>query len=559
MKKLRLKRIIAIATFFCIMVVSFTSCSRSKPTSNSSSSSVSAASQAAESSSAVQSSSAQTTVLSNIASAASDVYGNSKQAASYSGKSYFAKDAKKKETKISINNKKIIAPTIASTAAANSIIKRTQIEGVDGSFKDAKINESPRNLGGKSYIFATFWPGNWQGKSSVEAQRCSAAKSAVEKDYNCKIQIKTMNLGTYIKDMTTAKSGGKVYANVLEFLNDPVITTGDLTDLRSVNTVGVKTNQWNPVQTLVASYKGGVYGVGVRYDTVEHDIILYNKALAQKYNLGDFYTMVSKGQWTDDMFLQVCERFKKENNNSSISACQGLYLQELLGLVYTNWSSPFGITQSKYIFNGTDSSVLDVLNYCQSFVKAGLYNTKCTASDFKSNGTYEQTNEDAALSQTNFDSGKTLFFIGSDTILPDAVKRAKSDYGLLPLPKGPAADGYTAVIRNAKFFSLFSGDPDSQNSGALLTALANRTNIKTSGIISNNTSLVRDVQSVNTLTENYKYKQILNVELCSAGKLPNIYYGAALSSVIKQASSPKQAMDSISKSAQSEINKNFGQ
>lgn len=477
-------------------------------------------------------------------------------------KSFFNSAAKSKETKISINNSKIQAPPVVSSAPAASIIKRTQIEGVDGSFVDAKLNETVKNHGGKTYKFMTCWPGEYQGgkNATQDAQRCADAIKSIENDYNCKIKIVAMP-GDALKGITSARTAGTVYADIFDYLANglPIFTCGNGADLMEVKSVDVKANRWNPLETLVSSYKSQVFGVAVRYDWSEQDILFFNKRLAQKYNLGNFYDMVNKGQWTDNIFLQVSQRFKKVAP-SNIFACEAMYPTHLLNLVYTNWSSPFGITENKYIFNGTDSSVLDILSYLQTYIKSGLFDTYYNKSDLKTDGTFQCDISDYSHASTAFQNGNSLFFFGSngDAVLPYLVKSSKDDYGLLPLPKGPAADSYSTVISNVRFLSLFN-DPDVENSGSLLTAIANRTNIKTADIISHNTTLVRDQQSIETLTNNYKYKQILNVELSSAGNLPYIYYGAAIPSVFKQQATPKQAMESIAKKAQTEIDKAFGQ
>lgn len=480
----------------------------------------------------------------------------------YTGNSVFSNRQKSKETKISINNPHIVAPTIPPKAPAASIIKKTEVEGVDGSFGDADLKETVKDLGGKTFILATCWPSEYQGGkgASTDAQRCADALKSIQKDYNCKIKLISYPGADKI---TSARSAGNVPANILDLLASGLhddLLNGNGIDLRIVKSVGVETKPWNKALTLVSSYKRGVYGVGVRYDRLEQDILFFNKVLAGKYNLGDFYDMVNQGQWTDDRYLQVCQRFKKLSGGNTTVA-NAMYPQYFLNLVYTNWTSPFGITNKKYIFNGTDSTVLDILNFCQTCVKQGLFDTFVTHSDWKSDGTFAACDADYTHNLGIFNQGKELFFFGSngDVVLPWVSQSAKNDYGLLPLPKGPSADDYSTVITNARFYSLFNGGPDVEDSGTLLVAIANRTNIKTADIIAHNSTLVRDKQSVTTLTQNYLHKQILNITLASAGKLPDIYNAAALKSAFLQEMTPKQAMDSIQLKAQTEINTNFGQ
>lgn len=483
------------------------------------------------------------------------------KAPKYDKKSYFTNDASKKETKIGINNKNIKGASIPSSAPGASIVKRTTIEGVDGSFYDAKIAEASRNLGGKTYTFATFWPENWKkGKNATQdAIRCASQLDAVQKDYNCKINIKALNANTYLKDVTTARTCGKVYADIIEMADEmsDMYTSGDCADLLGVKSVNVNGNPWNKAYILLTSYKNKDYGIGLRYDNISHRIMLFNKKMASKYNLGDFYGMAAKGQWTDDIFLQVSQQFKKVNNDKSVFNCVGLHPQEILDLVYTNWTSPFGITNTKYIFNGLDSSVLNILGYAQNFVKSGLYDTNFTKTDFSSDGKFSACWSDVSYAINRFNTSKALFLITDDTALSYFISGSKDPYGILPLPKGPAADDYTALIGDIRYFSLFEGNPEIENAGALLTAIANRTNVKTADVVNHNAAFVRDQESVTTLTNNYKYKQIIMG--CVSSDFSEIYNGAAIKCVFKQETTPMQAMQSISKSAQTAIDKTYGQ
>lgn len=484
----------------------------------------------------------------------------------YNSKSFFNSAAKRKETKISIVNSKISAPKIASSAAAASIIPRTKVEGVDGSFIDPKITETVKDLGGKTYIFAakdTDFFSN--GKTATkDALRCYKAIKSIEKDYNCKIKIKT--LGS-LRDITATRSAGKVYANIFEMqatgageAEGLLISRNTGADLAHVSTVGVKTNQWSPATTLITSYKSKVLGVSLRYDWSEQNFLFFNKKLEQKYNLGDFYSMVDKGQWTDDLFLQVCEQYKKVGPKGTY-AIEALYPTFFTMLVYSNWSSPFGITNTKYIFNGTDDSVLNILNYTRQLVSEKLYDPYYTKSDMQKDGTFICSASDWTRSEAQFAAGKSLFYIGSNgsAVLPHFSSAMSDNYGIIPLPKGPSADTYTTVITNALYFGLLDGDPDIENSGALLTAIANRTNVKTTDIVANNAVYVRDQQSLTNLTNNYKYKQILNVELSAAGKMPDIFYGGAVTCVLNGSQTPKQAMEAIARKSQTEVNIAYGQ
>lgn len=563
-EKCLFKQAAVISAAALIMTSLFTSCKGKTVNSVSSQTASLSSSEELSSNEAASSSQASVSTLNIVGPNASNSDNNVSKGvskANYSSKSVFNPVDNKVESKISINNRHIFAPSIPSSAIGASIIPRTTIEGVDGTFYNPKITESPRNLGGKTYTFGTFWTQTWEGGKSAtkDNKRCAQALTDIQRDYNCKIKIENLDTGTLLKNTTAAKSSGRVYCDIFELQPEmkSLYTTGNCADLLTVKSVNVKGNQWNPTYILLNSYKNKDYGIGLRYDNIGEEIIYFNKQFDTKYNLGDFYNMVNKGQWTDDVFLQICQRFKKLNNDKSIYACQGLFPNNILNLVYSNWTSPFGITQKKYIFNGSDNSVLNILNFDQGFVKGGLYDTYCDKSDFQANGIFKNCMNDAVNAMTNFNAGKTLFQLAGTERLPYYYANCKCDYGILPYPKGPSAADYTALISSNRYFCLEDGNPDLENAGALLTAMVNRTNLKTTDITANIAAEVRDEQSVNVLENNYRYKQIITN--CASDDFMNIYAGAAMNCVLKQSETPKQAMDSISKSAQSAIDVAYGQ
>ena len=466
------------------------------------------------------------------------------------------------DTDIGINNSNASANVDANKAGA-SVVARNEVEGVDGSFKDVTLKETKMDLKGRKVVFALNTPEKvFSATGDSDAQRCYAALKAIEKDYNCTIELVQHKSGEEgAKEIATAKASGKVLYNVMllqaNAANSLLKTTGYGADLRNVKTIGFNNNDWNAVFTLSSSYKMKVMGVGVRYDWIEQNIMFFNKSLANKYNLGNFYDMVNSGKWTVNNFISICETYKNRSGSKNY-AVESMFPQTFLITAYANWTSPLAISAktSSYIFNGTSSQVLDALTTVQNAVKKGLFNPNYTKTAIDSNGLYKQVYKDYETARDNFVNGKALFFIGSNGIdvLPYIYKNAIDDYGLLPIPRGDSSTNYSTVITNTKYFSLLDGSPTIEEDGAILTAIANRTNIATKDIEANNKIRCRDSQSVKMLTQNYKFKQILNVEL-SPGDIAAIYHGAAVPAVLGQEKSPKQAMESIESKITTEINK----
>ncbi len=467
------------------------------------------------------------------------------------------------DTNIGINNSNISEPSVDKDAEGASIVNRTEIEGVDGTFYDVELKETKMDLKGREIIFGAHYKKNYEATGSADAQRCYKALKKIEEDYNCKIKL-VQFIGTTegAKQITTDKASGKLTYNVIDLLSATMDQiwkkTGLGADLRNVKTVGVETNPWNPTVTLMSSYKSGVYGVAVRYDRIEQSIVYFNKALAEQYQLGDFYELVRKGEWTTDKLKEICQQFKEKSGGSKW-AFQAMFPQHYFNFIYANWSSPVAIVEengaSRYVFNGNSSNVLDMLSYVQDCVTKGLFNPAYTKSTIK-DGKYTLNYQDYLDALANFNDGNTLFFLGTngDATLPKIYSDAIDDYGILPMPMGPNAANYSTFISGMQALAIIEGDPYIEEDGAILTAIANRTNVKVKEIEKRNKSLVRDSQSLTMLTQSYKFKQILEAKGLGSG-----YAAVGIPCMLDLQSSPKQAMESIANSCTASINEYYKQ
>lgn len=185
---------------------------------------------------------------------------------------------------------------------------------------------------------------------------------------------------------------------------------GCFADLSNVNSVALKTNQWNPLFTYITTFQNKTYGVGLRYDRIDSYVLLFNKMLASKYDLGNFYDFVDKNQWTFNMFMQKSLQFKIDA--PKINVCEGLYPQDILNMVYADYTSSFEFSQQqhKWFFDTTEPNLLNTLYYfCRNYIRSGLYNTKYDSSDFQSDGSFKACAADSDYSKNLFINGKSLF------------------------------------------------------------------------------------------------------------------------------------------------------
>ncbi len=433
---------------------------------------------------------------------------------------------------------------------------------VASSGKDPVLKESVRDLKGRTVKFATFWrdwDGTNQGIETNEQQELNlAALKSVEKDFNCKIEVILMSSKTYLSDIAAARAAGVVYANVFQLQKemDPLYHSNSVANLAAVESVGLKTNDWNPAITAMTTYKGKVYGVGVNQNRLMYDVVFFNKTLAQRYNLGDLYEVVRKGEWTHDKFLAVNEQVKKASN-SKIIPTVGCYTCSLKDLIYSNKTMPIIVKDGKTVFNGQSNDVLNMLNFIQQFPKSGYYYN--TAMNM-----YDHAAETVTASQSAFQQGKCMFYITAAWMASNFSKKMKDEYGILPMPKGPDANSYVNVLTNSRYMSLFDGDPNIEDSGAIMVALINRSNMKLADWENSQLSVLCDEESLEMLQIIQKSAVALSgdqhLEDPTDGPANNYdmdYWTNSINDILRGTKTPKQAMDEIANPAQALLDDMF--
>lgn len=428
--------------------------------------------------------------------------------------------------------------------------------------KDPVLKETVRDLKGKTIKFATFWQ-DWDGTNrgieSIQQQEMNAAAiKSIEEDYNCKIEIVLMSSKTYLSDIATARSAGIVYANIFQLQKEmsPLYRSNSVADLSRVESVGLTTNEWNPAMTAMTTYKGKVYGLGVNQNRLMYDVIFFNKTMAEKYNLGDFYQMVRDGEWTHDKFLELNEKVNKASNRK-VFGTVGCYTCSLKDLIYSNQTLPIVSQDGRVMFTGTGNDNLKMLNFIQEFAKNGYYYN--TAMNM-----YDHRADTVTASESAFEQGKSLFYITSAWMASNFSKKMKDEYGVLPLPKGPDADSYVNLITNSRYMSLFDGDPDIEDSGAIMVALINRTNMKVADWEDSQLSMLCDEDSLEMLQKIQQSPVVITgdqyMEDPTDGAANNYdmdYWTNAINDILRGSKTPKQAMDEIANPVQALLDDAF--
>ena len=412
------------------------------------------------------------------------------------------------------------------------------------------FSETIRDLDGKTIKLASFWA-DWTGgeSASVEQQECAKALEAIQKDYNCKIELITLT-DTYTQDINTAIASGTIYANILELQSEhlTLASGGNLMNVKEIKNLEIQKNKWDTDAAQATSIGDKQYGVGFlmpQQQSTNRNVLVFNKELVNQYSLGNFYEMVQKGEWTFDKFTSVCQDVVTKSNG----AVQGMIDQYGQGnhFIFANATSPLALKDNKYQFNGMDEKVLRALQFLQDYNKKGLYDIK------------DYVGKDYGLTESNvFMSRKTLFFNTDYWTVPQIFASGMpDDYGVLPFPKGPDAEDYTTIVTNSRYFSFIKGDPDIEDAATIMVAIANRCHLTNEEWIQKQAeTALRDDESIEML------ELILNSPSAntSANSPLGLDYIVATNDVIYDMSkTPKQAMEGIAEACQAKVDEYYGQ
>ncbi len=421
--------------------------------------------------------------------------------------------------------------------------------------RDHVIYETVKDMGKRTFKLGTFWPQEYIKGTFANSEFRAAQLRQIEKDYNCTIEIVAMSSDTYARDISARKAAGQIYAHVFDLqtqFND-LITNGTLANLRTVSSVDLKKNEWNMAMTLAATIKDGIYGVGVDQEKILRAYIYFNKNIAEKYNLGNLYDLVRKGEWTFDKFEELSKTVY-EKSNHKIYGCAS-YLRYWLGnFAYANETSPVILVNNKAVFNKTDEKLLNVWNYWRNYAKAGLMDRKL----FKElNPAGNEAKTESTMGA--FTSGKALFFHCNEYAPPYLSPVMEDDYGLLPIPVGPDAKskGYKSIITDARYYALYDEDPDIEDSGIILKAIANRCYHRIKDWDNAMAVSLRDEESLEMMhiVMNGELQIVAGGDVLKGGMYD--YNVKAIPKIMLLEQTPKEAFDAISKSVQVQMDKYY--
>ena len=159
--------------------------------------------------------------------------------------------------------------------------------------------------------------------------------------------------------------------------------------------------------------------------------IMFNKSLAQSYELGNLYEVVLKGDWTYDYFLQLVADVYQDNGNDKRDEGDFYGMTQLASNAIMTWTYAFENPICKKDEEGVPKISLksDKIDTIVSRIYDMCYNTNGVWCDF----TQGSREFDACKL---FYNEKTIFtqnILGA--VLTEDLRNFEDDYGILPMPK----------------------------------------------------------------------------------------------------------------------------
>ena len=172
--------------------------------------------------------------------------------------------------------------------------------------------EKGLNFGGKKFTMATT------SESVFQQASFKRLVAAFEKEYNCKIELKTLDFNSYVQQATQKMSTGTSYdvlfmhgskfptmpiSGLVEDLS-PYMTTADYDTGKGGIDIGASSHfVYGKDLTAVVAGENAVYPV----------VIYYNKALFKENDLDDPFTLYKQGKWTWSKFREMGKKVTNES------------------------------------------------------------------------------------------------------------------------------------------------------------------------------------------------------------------------------------------------------
>lgn len=340
----------------------------------------------------------------------------------------------------------------SGTASEKNTEKEQETNG------DSKV-EAVDVKGYKYTIYSPWLPTSKSGITSEFEKVLYARIEEVEKSLGCEITVVRPDSCTKDSLQPLIMAGKKV-GDIIEPLSCNLLSLASSNYIVPWNGTGIDVNSPNYIArwTELNTYNGKTYGIQFQKPTDIRTCIVFNKTLLKKCGVDadGIYDLVNKKQWTFDKFREYVTAATKYNGNEAVSyGLGGTPIKLAMGFVAANGGATASLINNKVVSTMDTVNVKYALEYLNGLIHSDkAYNIAEKISD----GTHYLNYDADGYYQKLFKNGKVAFWIDEGWVLEQQVKgKVNFDYGIVPLPIGPNADGkHISCANNSRVFCITS-------------------------------------------------------------------------------------------------------
>lgn len=280
----------------------------------------------------------------------------------------------------------------------------------------------------------------------------------VEEELGCTIKI-TNDFYVGMDKMSPMIMAGKKVADIIAMMPRQMTAMAGnnyIVDLKTVDGININDSKWVSSYTKIATINNKTYGLSFTKPTEVRMCVIFNKTLLNNngVNADGIYDLVRSKKWNFEKFAEYAK--KTTTSVNGVTKTWGVggepkYVAEcLLG---ANNAKLVTLSSEKATPTFSSKVAIDAIEFFDRLVNKDK--SFMITSGMRSKNTY--TSSVPNYTQ-NFLKGTMAFLIEDSWVVNQKIKlKVKNfDWGIVPLPMGPAATDYVSPAENANVYCITS-------------------------------------------------------------------------------------------------------